>query len=461
MQPLFFITKKNSFLILVLLISSFSLLSCKKYLNDKPDKSLVVPKTIADFQALLDNTNELNHKSPSWDIASADNYYLPPSEYNTLTNYERKAYIWEDDPHDDYSNDWSYIYDVVYRANIALQGIKEIKSDISDKEAMGNVKGTALFFRALSFLRAAFSFAPAYDEKTAATDYGVVLKTDPDFNIKSTRSTVKGTYDMIISDLNEAAPLLPITPLHVERPSRPAAYALLARAYLSMRIYDSCFKYANLCLQLKSDLMDYNTDVNLTSNTRPISQFNKEVIFSSIIGTYIYMYPTIERVDSVLYNTYLNDDLRKAAFFRSMSDGGFIFKGTYDGSYTEMFVGIASDEVWLMRAECNARLGDKYAALADLNTVLQKRFKTGTFIPLTAATPDDALQLILKERRKELLFRGLRWMDLKRLNLEGANITLKRIIDGQTYTLPPNDPRYAHLIPVDIINLTGMPQNPR
>src|SRR5690606_17721527 len=103
-------------------------LSCKKYLNDKPDKSLVVPKTIADFQALLDNTNELNHKSPSWDIASADNYYLPPSEYNTLTNYERKAYIWEDDPHDDYSNDWSYIYDVVYRANIALQGIKEIKS---------------------------------------------------------------------------------------------------------------------------------------------------------------------------------------------------------------------------------------------------------------------------------------------------------------------------------------------
>ncbi|SEM08104.1 hypothetical protein SAMN05216436_101351 [bacterium A37T11] len=56
--------------------------------------------------------------------------------------------------------------------------------------------------------------------------------------------------------------------------------------------------------------------------------------------------------------------------------------------------------------------------------------------------------------------RGLRWMDIKRLNKEGANITLTRNLNGQIYTLPPNDPRFALPIPEDVIDLSGMQQNP-
>jgi hypothetical protein len=48
------------------------------------------------------------------------------------------------------------------------------------------------------------------------------------------------------------------------------------------------------------------------------------------------------------------------------------------------------------------------------------------YIPITAGSSDEASQLILQERRKELLFRGLRWIDIKRLNKEGAGIVLKR-----------------------------------
>ena len=71
------------------------------------------------------------------------------------------------------------------------------------------------------------------------------------------------------------------------------------------------------------------------------------------------------------------------------------------------------------------------------------------------------MALILLERRKELLMRGLRWMDLKRLNMEGAAITLTRTVNGQVYTLPPNDLRYALPIPEDVIAISGMQQNPR
>lgn len=80
---------------------------------------------------------------------------------------------------------------------------------------------------------------------------------------------------------------------------------------------------------------------------------------------------------------------------------------------------------------------------------------------MTANSHAEALNIILKERRKELLIRGLRWSDLKRYNRGGANITLTRTVNGQTYTLSPNDLRYAVAIPEDIITLTGMPQNPR
>lgn len=57
--------------------------------------------------------------------------------------------------------------------------------------------------------------------------------------------------------------------------------------------------------------------------------------------------------------------------------------------------------------------------------------------------------------------RGLRWMDLKRLNKDSANIILTRQVNGQTYTLQPNDLRYALPLPEDIIQITGMQQNPR
>jgi hypothetical protein len=81
------------------------------------------------------------------------------------------------------------------------------------------------------------------------------------------------------------------------------------------------------------------------------------------------------------------------------------------------------------------------------------------YIPLIAANKEAALATILLERRKELLMRGLRWIDIKRLNKEGHNIVQKRVVNNVVYTLPPNDSRYALPIPIDIIRATGMAQN--
>jgi hypothetical protein len=98
----------------------------------------------------------------------------------------------------------------------------------------------------------------------------------------------------------------------------------------------------------------------------------------------------------------------------------------------------------------------------NLNALLVKRWKTGTFIPLTASNTDDALNKILLERRKELCFRGIRWSDLKRLNKDlKYSKTLVRVLNGQTYTLLPNDPKYVLPIPDNEIRVSGIEQNLR
>src|SRR3981189_1202195 len=84
-------------------------------------------------------------------------------------------------------------------------------------------------------------FAPVYDSVSSRSlpAMGIPLRLTADVNAPSTRSTVQQTYDQILGDLQQAVVLLPAAVPYANRnrPSRPAAQALLARVYLSMRNY--------------------------------------------------------------------------------------------------------------------------------------------------------------------------------------------------------------------------------
>ncbi len=230
-----------------------------------------------------------------------------------------------------------------------------------------------------------------------------------------------------------------------------------------MRRYDSAYKYADLCLSLNGKLVDYNSIIVSTSASASFTRFNDETIFytSSSNGyTFTCVSPTYARVDSNLYNMYAADDLRKNLFFYT-SGVGKRFRGTYDNTGTNLFTGLATDEIYLIRAECAARQGSIQPALADLNTLLKKRWQSVSFIPFNSSSQADILNKILEERRKELVFRGLRWPDIKRLNREGYKISITRNLNGVTQTLLPDDHRFVFPLPQDIINITGMPQNPQ
>ncbi|TCC95029.1 RagB/SusD family nutrient uptake outer membrane protein [Pedobacter hiemivivus] len=436
--------------------------SCKKFLEAKSDQKLAVPTSLEELQGLLDNFSVMNQTIAGTGEASSDNYYLTKEDWESLSyENEKRIYTWEKDflfPQDGRQNEWQCNYTAIYYSNTVLGALEKINRNQGNASKWDNIKGQALFFRAQYLLRTVLLWAVAFDETTASSDLGIPLRYTEDFNIPSVRSSVSESYRRILDDLEESANLLPIKSNHPAHPSKLASYGLLARTNLAMRRYSSASKFADSCLNLYSRLMDFNS-LNQDANF-PIQQFNEEVILWNRILAPGTISNSVAKIDQELYDSYEDNDLRKTIYFFKNADGSKAFKGYYE-QLASPFGGIATDEIYLIKAECDARLKIGDFGMQSLNTLLKTRFKEGKFIPKTAISSDVALSIILAERRKELLMRDLRWMDIKRLNKEGANIKLTRILGDQTYVLQPNDPRYALPIPEDVIRLSGMPQNKR
>jgi hypothetical protein len=445
--------------------------SCKKqneFLDAKPNGSLSTISTLSDLQNILNNQQVFNYLvAPGLGETSSDDYYVTSAVWlSRLTATDQNTYIWAQKiyPAGSDVQDWTKPYNAVYYANTVLDAIPNIKIG-QDQQAQSNqIKGAALFYRSIAFYDLVQTFALPYDSVNAGTVLGIPLRLSSDLNIKSTRSSEKDCYTQITTDLEQAVKLLPNTSEYPEQPNKVSANALLARVYLSMSNFKMAFQFSDAALSLNNSLLDFNANLNASpdyfsaSSNYPL----KEDIFHYLFNGTPAAFGSKGIVDSLLYASYDSNDLRKTEYFTTYSSA-IRFKGSYEFKLLGYdFCGLATDELYLIRAESNARLGNTVSALTDLNALLVTRWKTGTFIPFAAPTADSALTLILSERRKELLDRGLRWTDLRRLNKEGRYaITLTRVINGTTYTLPPNDPRYALPIPDDEIQTSGIQQNAR
>ena len=446
----------------------FSCVTCsiacnkKKYLETDPSGNFSTINTLADCQSLLNN-KELFGETPVLGEISSDGYYIDTNIWKFLSTLEQNAYTWQVDIFEGQRNvpDYSIPYAQVHIANQVLTALPRIKvSDVQQSEK-NNIEGTAYFFRAYAFYNLLQLFAGPYERATAAIDNGIAIPLTPDINKIYSRASMQASYDRVITDLQQAKKGL-IDRVYRDQPSKPAADAMLARVFLSMREYPKAGAFADSCLQNYNKLMNYNSLNLLQSLTIPY--LNDEILYysnmrnnSGIILRRINRYSII---DTVLYSSYAVNDLRKVVFFRIYPNNLPGYRASYTGNLSA-FSGLATDEIYLISAECKARAGDIRGALQDLNALLTSRFKQGTFQPYNATNPQDALQLILEERRKELVCRGLRFTDLRRLNKEGAGIMLSRVVNSKTYQLAPNDLRYTLPIPDDAIEGSLIVQNPR
>ena len=422
----------------------------KDFLEKKPNKALLVPTTLNDFQALLDN-NIIFNVSPALNIIAGDEYTVT-NNGTGINALQSNTYYWADDIYQATNaiGDWDTPYKQVFYANIVLDGLEKIDRN-SDPARYDYIKGSALFVRGFAFYNLVQLFAQPYNPATAATTPAVPMPLNSDVNKRPGRGTLEQFYKRLTDDLKTANDLLPLTAQFKTRPSKWACLSLLARVNLTMKDYQNAFGYAEASLAIDKNLMDYNSlDAN-SSNPFPstLPNGNIEVSYHSENISYAFVRSAVVKFSDDLKNSYDQGDLRKTMFFIPAN-------GRFRG-----YLGIANDEVVLIHSESACRLGKLDVAEQDLNLLLSKRYKTGTFTLIGGLSQTDLLKKILLERRKELVARGLRWTDLRRLNQDPlTSITLQRKRDQTDLVLLPNDLKYTFPIPNTELG-NGIEQNPR
>lgn len=432
-------------------------ISCEKFLDVKPEENLNTISSAKKMWELLDNIGLFNTKFPNASEEVADNYSIIDADFQKQRQEHRRLYLWQKD--DETLHLWAYKQ--VRTTNEVLAAHEKLRHKEPDQSDMNHIKGTALFFRAYYFFGIAMLFAPPYETGYLHQPTGIPLRTDIS-NLPTTgRPTLQETYDRITTDLLAAADLLPLQTSLKTRPCKAAAFGALARVYHSINNYGLAARYADSCLHYNNALLDYNT-----LNTGAAAPFdpssNPEIIFHMTSAGSPLL--SLARTDTNLYRSYMDGDLRKQLFFKTLPNGNdHGFKGDYDGmgNSSSIFTGIVTDEIYLIRAECYARNNEPAAAIRMLNLLLIKRWEHGKFKPCSTEDSKEALAIILRERRKELLFRGSRWIDMRRLrNDPELRIIPERIIAGKSYKLLPESDAYTLQIPRSVIENSGVQQNP-
>ena len=455
---------KHVYTFFSLVVIVMTVIGCQSdFLDERPDKSLVVPKTLSDMQALLDNSAVMNI-SPGISDLSTDDFRVSENAWVTLSNLERNAYTWQRDlflgqP----SSEWSYPYRQVFYANLVLEELPRQNNGLN-LEKQNQLQGAALFYRAMAFYQLLQFFAPHYIPGKNDDQPGIPLRLTTRLEQPVSRQSLKECYHRIKVDLTASAALLPELPDYKSKPSRAASYALLARVNLLLGDYQSALAHADSTWAIHHQLLDYNhrdLSPKLPAFPAALPNGNTEVLFHSFKTSYSYATLANVYIDANLVGAYDPNDLRKQLFLLDRGSGNFTFRGSYNASL-DQFSGLALDEVILIHAESLARMGKLSEAIDQLNLLLVNRYKKGTFIPVTMGTQSQVLDLIISERRKQLLGRGLRWSDLRRLNAEADyQVTLQREIGGNQYVLPANHPNYVFPIPDNEIVNSGITQNPR
>lgn len=435
---------------------------CRKYVEIQQPGVSSLYKT-SDYQGLLYNSTDIEQTIyyPEW--ASDDIDATDSSFAKSMFTYVANTYTWAPSIFVDAQDDqWNKLYHQVYLCNLITTGINDSKggSDADKKY----INAQALVHRAYAFLTLVNIYAKQYDATSAANDPGIPLLFAPDFNQKLNRAPVADVYTQVKKDLLAAIPYLSATGAYNIEASQAAAFGTLARASLQQGLYTEAEQYADSALARQNTLINL-ADYNGNLGTFPTKLQHPEIIFSKLMSTIRAVFPLSNGLQQLFDTT---NDLR----YRMYTSPGNVYsynsfqgRGYYADLITNegVYTGPSVPEMMLIKAEAEARNGHTAEALAPVNALRQHRFLPAGYTPLTAATPAAALQLVLDERRRELMCTGARWFDLKRLNKETAfAVTITHHYRSQTLTLAPNSNEYV--FPIGNIYIQQNPeivQNPR
>ena len=459
--------KKIIYIIMFAVVASFT--ACDNYIDITPKGAVTVDSAYTYYElVLMPNrtywptcyallTDEQYCKESK--IMGNENTTLDGINYTFNENADRTQLA--------QNNLYENAYKYILRYNIVIDNIM---NSVGDERIKQLGMAEARLLRAWEHFVVVNTYAKAYNPATAANDGGIAIMDKYDLEATPSKSSVEEVYTFIKNDIDAALPYLQETPDIAGHPSLAYGYGLKALVCLFHHDWKEAEEAADESLRLNGELVDYTTISKVTSNTNYRytggKSGNPEVLdptTSSVgfTGTLMYNYGQISKELTDLFDQ--KNDQRYALFFQNNNgagayayyfDAGVGASCWLSGATLNRFyystVGLRTAEVYLIKAECQARQGDINGAMSTVSKIREKRIKGFDVTTVSASNTKEAMEQIITERRKELLFGFHRFWDLKRLNTEpeyAKTVThvypqLTEGMQPQTYTLRPDSRLY-------------------
>ena len=432
---------------IILFTVSLLLSACSDFLEVTP-KGELIPETLGDYELILNGANLTDLTHLATEYASDDMYRAVGNDDATSNS---NLYFWRFNIDVDATSTappviWYDGYRHIYYSNVIIKNVyNAIDGTTTQKDAIYSEAATV---RAVEYFNLLTVFANAYNPKINPQDLGIPLVVATDVTVPvPPRSSLQESFEIIINDLKNAVEKLPETQSYPWRVNKYGAAGMLARVYLYIQDYEKANQYATLALSSPSPnkILNY---LNLTSATFPSASENSEKIWmdNTLLANEYYSQDLLELYDLV------ND--KRITMFTSTNKAGFVNRPT-----NRRNTGVSYPEMYLIQAEFSARSGTIGKAMEIVNMIRAKRLPaTADNLVLEAQTPEEALRIVLEERRRELAYTGLRWYDMKRLDMDGRMPTVKRYADNDRDgsvlgTLESSSPNYTFEIPLKILAL--------
>ena len=370
----------------------------------------------------------------------AEGYYS--SRDNWIRPNAASAYTWSANPFTNKdgveyaADDWNKAYKRIAVLNSVLYSVNDFREGESDTLA-NRVEGEAAFLRAYYYYWLVNIYAQPYSVETCGKDLGVPLKISEVVEDKYfSRNSVKEVYDQIRTDLRRSV----VAFKNAEDPARPnranytAACILMSRVSLYMEVYEDAIAYADSAIARgRHSILDINglkPGDSFTYERSPETAFTmggyimNQIHQPDSLGSYSF-YPKYSAVSAYkssdeLLRSYSTNDLRRSIFLASahwMKSAYHCWKSRETTGRIGDYMLFRIPEAYLIKAECQAILGDESGAKQTLNVLREKRFLAGHMPSIESemvASGEDLVNFVRSERRRELCYEGHRWFDLRR-----------------------------------------------
>ena len=343
-------------------------------------------------------------------------------------------------------------YGQIYACNAIIEGVSNaVALPTTDKD---RILGEALFTRALLH----FYLAGVYG------DIPYIKTTDYTQNSHVTRIPIAEVYALCSQDVEQAISLLPVEYLAPARtrPNQMAAHALLAKIALAKGDYSMAKNESSIVIN-ETSLYQNVSDLSQTflkQSPATIWQLSTGNSGFNTLEALTFIFnsgpPPSSALTQDLLDAFPSGDLRLQNWTRSITDGTTTWFHAYKykasaGDVVENSIVFRFTEMYLLRAEASARLGELTTAKEDLD-VIRNLAGIGNS---PAISQQEILEDILLQYRLEFFCEhGHRFFDLKRFGM----------IDSALSQTKPGWDSHDVLFPIPeaeiLINSALLPQNP-